>query len=488
MDSSTQISPGTNEETASTTIPEIIELSEPKTGTEDNETTTPVVVKTEPKPQIRKNIILIYAESLESLYFETEIFGELLPGIKKLSTNAHRFTNMRQVRGTGWTIAGIVASQCGFPLIVSSHLASNSSMASVERPYPDEVCMADILSEQGYDTVYMGGAPLWFGGKGNFLNTHGYKRVFGDKELTSPMAKKNNNSEWGLYDDNLFALALNELKSLESSSQPYLLTLLTLDTHHPYGLSSKSCNKLKGNSDSMSNAVYCSDQLISQFITDSMDMVDMNDTIIVLFSDHLSLRNTLWDTLKAHKEKRRLTFMIFDHTSGSESGLAGTHLDVGPTVLEAAGLTDQLQIGAGRSIFTQQAKQVAQTEKHTPTLLKQSASAKETGVRLSKDDLSISVGDLTLRANESGEKFTSGMYLAVFDDDGYVIDAIYSDDFELLAKSLDGVFVVGVSVLENRPGLASYFYGRISLDGTEITQKALTSNINISPVEIIDNM
>ena len=128
---------------------------------------------------------MIYAESVEELYFDTDIFGDLLPKIRQLSKNAHRFSNVRQVGGTGWTIAGIVASQCGFPLKVSSHLASNSTMASVDKPYPDQTCLADILSGNGYETVYMGGAPLWFAGKGNFLRTHGYKRVFGDEAFTS---------------------------------------------------------------------------------------------------------------------------------------------------------------------------------------------------------------------------------------------------------------------------------------------------------------
>ena len=101
--------------------------------------------------------------------------------------------------------------------------------------------------------------------------------------------------------------------------------------------------------------------------------------------------------------------MIFDHTSGSESGLAGTHLDVGPTVLEAAGLTNHLTIGAGVLMLSKETQQ-SHMANPTPTLLNQNESAKIVGVSLSKDDLSINVGDLTLKANKSGERFVSGMY------------------------------------------------------------------------------
>ena len=442
-----------------------------------------------PKPRLKKNIILIYAESLEALYFDTELFGDLVPNIRKLSAKAHRYTNLIQVSGTGWTIAGIVASQCGFPLKVSNHLASNSTMASVDKPYPDETCLADILSDNGYETSYMGGAPLWFAGKENFLRTHGYKRISGDEELASLLTDKKYQSGWGLYDDSLFELALKEIESLEKEPQPYLLTLLTLDTHHPNGIPSKSCKKLTDNGDSMSNAIYCSDQLISNFISEAMKIVDMNDTIIVLFSDHLSLRNTLWDKLKANKQRRRLTFMIFDDTPARVSDTRATHFDVAPTMLEAAGFTDHLRMGVGSSLFAQSSKQsdsgkVVHKEGSTPALLNLNDSAKKSGVAISRRDMSLSIGDLTLKANYHGQKFVSGMYLAVLNEQGNVVDAIYSDDYANLAKNLNGTFVVGVSVMQAPPHSAVYFYGKISPDGKGMTQRAFNHDVYLSAAEI----
>lgn len=441
------------------------------------------------KPVSKKNIILIYAESVEALYFDTEVFGNLLPNIRDLSKNAHRFTNMIQVSGTGWTIAGIVASQCGFPVKVSSHLASNSTMASVDKPYPNETCLADILSDNGYETVYMGGAPLWFAGKGNFLRTHGYKRISGDEKLASLLPDKKYQSGWGLYDDSLFELALSELRSLEQETQPYLLTLLTLDTHHPNGLPSKSCKKLVDNQDPMSNAIYCSDQVISQFIGEAMKIVDMSNTIIVLFSDHLSLRNTLWDKIKDNKKRRRLTFMIFDDAPATVSDIRATHFDVAPTVLDAAGFTEHLKVGAGNSLFShspnrQVSVQIMQKEIGTPSLLDPGASVKENGIAFSRHELSLTIGDLTLRANNSGQKFESGMYLVVLNEQGVIVDAIYSDDFESLAKNLDGTFIIGISVMPAPPYSAVYFYGRITPDGKGITQRSFNYDVHLSGADL----
>ena len=446
-------------------------------------------LKPQTKAVLKKNIILIYAESIEALYFDTEIFGDLLPKIRQLSKNAHRFTNVRQVGGTSWTIAGIVASQCGFPLKVSNHLASNSTMASVDKPYPDETCLADILSDYGYETVYMGGAPLWFAGKENFLRTHGYKRIFGDEELASSLPDKEYQSGWGLYDDSLFELALSELQSLEQETHPYLLTLLTLDTHHPKGIPSKSCKKLVNNQDSMSNAIYCSDQLVSHFINEAMKIVDMSNTVIVLFSDHLSLRNTLWDKLKDNKERRRLTFMIFDEAPATVSDIRATHFDVAPTVLESAGFTDHLKVGAGNSLFPnlsnkQVSRQVTQKETSTPSLLDPRSSVKENGIAISRRDLSLTIGNLTLKANDSGQKFESGMYLAVLNEQGIVVDAIYSDDYESLAKNLDGTFIIGISVMPAPPYSATYFYGIITPDGKGISQRSFNHDVHLNAADL----
>lgn len=89
---------------------------------------------------------------------------------------------------------------------------------------------------------------------------------------------------------------------------------------------------------------------------------------------------------------------------------------------------------------------------------------------------------------KSAQKFISGMSLAVFDNNGNVINAIHSDDYELLAKNINGKFVVGISILESQPGQVSYFYGRISPDGRGIVQKPLNENVLLSANEVITNM
>jgi glycerophosphoryl diester phosphodiesterase len=438
----------------------------------------------------KKNIILIYAESLEQLYFDTTIFKEdLLPRLRILAEKSHNFTNVRQVSGASATITGIIASQCGFPVRLSTHLATNSTLSSVEDPFPNERCFADILSDRYYQTVFMGGAPLSFAGKRKFLASHGYSRMYGEEELSPKLANRDYVHGWGLYDDSLFDLARDELGNLEKSGRPYLLTLLTVDTHHPAGFLSKSCEPLPDNSDRMANAIYCSDQLISRFISDAKALVDMDNTVIVLFSDHLSMRNSYWEILSSQQENRRLNFMIFDNEEGVESNVPASHFDVAPTILEAAGIPGNLKVGAGQSLFYStingKAGTLASAESvQAPTLLASKDSANDTGVVISVSDLSISIGETKFVASEQGRAFTSGMYLVVFDQEGHPLDAIYSQDYASLAEGLNDKFVVGVSLFADRPNKPSYFYGRITWDGSEIVQRALYRDVELTPMQV----
>ncbi|KKK71854.1 hypothetical protein LCGC14_2909740, partial [marine sediment metagenome] len=78
----------------------------------------------------KKNLVYIYAESLERTYFDESVFPGLITGLRELESRSTTFTNIRQVENTTWTIAGLVSSQCGLPLLTPSH---GNSMRGVDK-------------------------------------------------------------------------------------------------------------------------------------------------------------------------------------------------------------------------------------------------------------------------------------------------------------------------------------------------------------------
>ncbi len=308
------------------------------------------------QPHIRqvdnsKNLVFIYTEGLEQTYFNETTFPGLIKELHTLQSKSIYFTSIMQVTGTGWTIGGMVASQCGIPLFTPSH---GNSMSGMDEFLPQAVCLSDLLHKEGYYFVYYGGANLDFAGKRKFLLTHKFDEINGRDELLPKLEDESYKSFWGLYDDSLFNLSYNRFIELSETQNKFALFLLTLDTHHPKGHPSKSCKSItyKNGSNPMLNAVACSDYLISEFVNKIMQSPYGEKTVVVVVSDHLALENTASEILD--KEKRRNLFMIIQPGANEsvEVKKLGSALDIGPTLLPFIGYKGE--IGLGRDLINKE--------------------------------------------------------------------------------------------------------------------------------------
>ncbi len=297
-----------------------------------------------------RNIVLIYMEGFESLFLDPELFGhDLAPELRELMAEGKNFVDMRKAIGTGFTMAGIFSSQCGLPL--RSRVHGNQLLSSIDPELTGGGCLAQLLSEAGYHTVYMGGANGDFGGKSEFLRGSGFSEVLGREELEGRV-DPDYLSGWGLYDDTLFDLAREELDDLYAEGRPFLLSMLTLDTHPPTGYVSRSCDPPEELSGSIRAAIHCTSKLVTEFVRDVFDR-DPDDTLVVLMSDHLSMRVDVTPLLKEKAQDRRLTFALLAPWIEPERiDKPGTHFDVAPTLLEAAGFEGFGDFPMGQSLLS----------------------------------------------------------------------------------------------------------------------------------------
>jgi len=171
-----------------------------------------------------KNLIIIYVESLEKSYQNADVFGRNL--LAKLDTiDGFSFEAFSQAPGTGWTIAGLTATQCGVPLKNVSLYDGNDQGENIKSFLPSAVCLGDILNRAGYYNVYMGGASSNFSGKGKFFNDHHYDEVLGREELMTALNITDTNY-WGLYDDDLLIAVKDKIKHLYAQKN-HLICLLS---------------------------------------------------------------------------------------------------------------------------------------------------------------------------------------------------------------------------------------------------------------------
>lgn len=295
----------------------------------------------------KKNIIIIYAESLERTYFDTDIFPNLMPNLSKLiqDEDGIEFTNIVQTSGANFTIAGTVSTQCGIPLYTTS---GGNSMGGVDKFYPKAICIGDVLKKENYHLSMLQGSSIEFSGLDKFYKTHGFESVAGRDELLKKVKNKRYVNGWGLYDDTLLDIAYREFENLSSNKDKFALFLHTLDTHHPSGHLSNSCSKnlyMDGKNEIL-NTVKCADILISDFIKKVKSSKYADDTIIAVTSDHLAMRNTALKELEKSHSRRNL-FVVFEPDSSEHISIdkTGTPFDFAPTVLSFLNINTDLGLG-----------------------------------------------------------------------------------------------------------------------------------------------
>lgn len=282
----------------------------------------------------KKNLILIYMEStegtLKKLPVSPPVFGDLVPFENKGTS----FSAIGQTYGTGYTMAGLVATQCGMPLLTVG-LLSTFSFEDIGI-IPGALCLGDILSAQGYRVEYMGGASANFGAKGLFLETHGYGRVrgYGDYE-NIPAGYVN---DWGIYDDTLFEIAQDTVTELRQSEQPFMLSLLTISGHGPTGFPAQRCLDEIGPI-TLSKILFskrCTSYLVAQFEKWLEEQGLLEDTIIVVMSDHFAAIEE-FSMLPRDVVRSNYVAMAGPGVSPAKIQKTGAMFDVFPTLMQLMG-------------------------------------------------------------------------------------------------------------------------------------------------------
>jgi phosphoglycerol transferase len=282
-----------------------------------------------------KSLVLIYVEGFETTYSDAALFQRnLLQRLTTFADSSISFNKFTQVSGTGWTIAGLVATQCGIPLKSVTVFGDNRQGEVINQFLSGAKCLSDILAENGYHNVYMKGASLHFGGVRQFLKTHHYTEIYGKEEWLEK-GESENMSGWGLHDDALFAQAKIRLKTLIESGKLFNLTILTVDTHGIDGYLTHFCQQHGYHG--FDGIVECTAHQLSDFLQYIKQEGWLNKISVVVIGDHLAMRNPVYEKLRLSPARYIFNLIlaqpkIFKRTDEI------VHFDLLPTILDSIGI------------------------------------------------------------------------------------------------------------------------------------------------------
>jgi len=291
-----------------------------------------------------KNVIHIYLESVERTYANVPSAKTAYRYFHDIEQRGLTFTNVGQVYGTDYTASGLVASQCGVPLLPNGmNDLKNKIWQNKEKSFESDkfmsyvTCLGDVLKSQGYNLSYINGSDLRVFSKGEIFSSHGYDRVFGINSLANADSEPRQNV-WGLDDEFLFEKAKSEITHLKDLGEPFVLTMLTLATHGPDAVLDATCDNTKINDSLIPAAIECTANHIKDLMIYLEQHGLMQDTIVILQSDHLAMRNTLANELGQYPEdSRKNLFTILGADYSGQYDKAGSAVDIFPTILEVLG-------------------------------------------------------------------------------------------------------------------------------------------------------
>ncbi|MBZ9757646.1 LTA synthase family protein [Mesorhizobium sp. ESP6-5] len=283
-----------------------------------------------------KNLIHIFIESAERTYMNEAEFGDVMGPLLEFDRRGVSATNMVQLAYTNNSISGMVAANCGTPLLISffttrQYLEENSQFL------PGLTCLGDVLKARGYQQNFITGWPLNFTGQGTFYSTHGYSSLFGGSEVVAIAGRGN---AFGADDAEVLDMSFGVLRRAQRDGKPFSLTIAVSGGHAMDGYLTDKCigkTGLPPQTPNILHAVKCTNMLIADFVHKAEAAGLMRNTVLALQSDHLSAPSTVTDRLNNYERCNFFSLSGDGIPSKTYTGLAGT-IDIFPTILDALGV------------------------------------------------------------------------------------------------------------------------------------------------------
>lgn len=306
-------------------------------------------------PAVLPDVIMIYLEGLDRSFADQARYGDAYAGLLPVQAEGLDLTQIGQIAGTGWSIAGIVATQCGVPLLPNGMRNRNSFEAQTAF-LPAQTCLSDILADHGYHSTYIVAANAAFAGQDHFMRSHQYDQIIDHATLRDWYDPDQLGQAYvagaKAYDDQMaFEAAARHYDEMIASPSPISMSIMTYGPHGQSGVLSRHCA-----SDGRARAEPDLHQTVPCSISDALTLLDHirasrggRPTFIALMSDHLNHKP---DSAVRMNTVTFLGLGLENFPAGKVNTQPGAMIDVYPTTLALLGFIDpDAPAGLGQSVL-----------------------------------------------------------------------------------------------------------------------------------------
>ena len=154
----------------------------------------------------------------------------------------------------------------------------------------------------------------------------------------------------------LFRIGAKKFQALSKLHQPFLLTLMTIDAHHPDGAANPTgpLYALPGEEPSqLLTAIHRTDLALGEFVAKLKRQPAWKNTILFVMSDHLAMNGASTIHLLRENPHRRLIAFALNAGTPRRVSVPGKTFDLAPTLLELAGVQHNTIFPLGESLLGQ---------------------------------------------------------------------------------------------------------------------------------------
>ena len=288
----------------------------------------------------KKNLLLIYLESMEETFGNSKFFaGSLIPDLQKLETEGSKLGTFINGYASDFTQGSIVAAFCGVP---------STNFIDFAELHPKQAkniwSLGKILKDNGYSTHAVMGSYGWFHGTKLFLAEHGIDSVIDRSVIEKNPPENAVINSWGYSDENTFSILKDKISRQEQ--RPYFIMAITIDSHFQY--QPQGLNEENKFSDKYKNIIYNTNKVTAEFISWFKTQPDYKNTVIVIVGDHLRMGNDF-----EMPEQRGIYNLFLNAPKPENTNRIFSQIDLFPTLIEAiGGNIDGHKLGLGTSLFS----------------------------------------------------------------------------------------------------------------------------------------
>lgn len=330
----------------------------------DEKYVDPTSVQIENTRKQKRNVIIVYMESMETTYASKDLDGyqerNLMPNLYNLQRQNIAFGDRKGMAGTHnpygttWTTASLLASSSGIPFAFNIGMNKNIGNDSDKGKFAKGVTtLGDILEKKGYNQEFICGSDSAFGRKKKLFQEHGNYKIFDYySAIDAGYIDKDYKVWWGMEDYRTYEAAKDEIRKLADKGKPFNCTLLTVDTHHVGGYRCSKCPR--GNGSKTANVVACADQQVQNFV-DWCKMQDFyKNTTIVIAGDHPRMdKKLVEDVDKVNREAIDVFINSVSPYRKIDRKRTAVTMDFFPTILSSMGYSiEGERLGLGTNLFS----------------------------------------------------------------------------------------------------------------------------------------